>query len=137
MILQQLTPDHAETVWPLIESFINQLADRFPDDWPVPVLKDQIANRIVVPWIIWDEEAKETFGLSLTEIHVKPSNRKMLHIHVVGRDPKRWVGLLPELEEYGRQQGADGVEIVGRQGWERSLPDYARERLALFTKELA
>jgi len=136
MILQRLGPEHVEQAWPLIEPHIQKLAHFFPDDWPVDRVLDQMKDRFVVPWVVWDEKAKECYGVALTEIVVKPSGRKALNIHVAGHDHREWVRLLTELEEYGKSLGADKVEVIGRTGWERSLPDYQKARLALFSKEL-
>lgn len=137
MILQALAPDMADQAWPLIAPWIEQLADRYPDDWPISQTREQIRKGFVVPWLIWDEKAKEPYGTALTELQVKPSGRKFFHVHVAGKEPPKWVFLLQELELYGAQQGAEVSEIIGREGWQRSLPDYRKERLAVFTKELS
>ena len=136
MILQQLVPEHAKQAWPLIQPYLESLADRFPEDWPIDVLKQQIAEQYVVVWVIWDETNKRCHGLGLTELQTKPSGRKALHIHAVGENHKDWVHLITELEKYGTEQGADMIEVVGRRGWEKSLTDYSKQQLALFTKDL-
>ena len=49
-----------------------------------------------------------------------------------GRDMRRW--LRPALNEFERLAKANGiteVEIEGRQGWQRVLPDYAPVRIAM------
>lgn len=137
MILQQLAPEHVETAWPLLKTYTDQLSDRFPDDYPRDRILPLMLEGKIVPWVIWDEERKENYGLGLTEIAVKASGRKALNVFAVGRDHRLWVHLLKHLEEHGRQNGCSKVEIVGRVGWERSLGDYKREKLALFSKDLA
>ena len=136
MILQPLSPEHAEKAWPLIEPFINQMAERFPDDWPPDRLRTEMIDAKVVPWVIWEESRKKCFGLGLTEVVVKPSGRKVLNIHAVGHDHKSWVHLIAMLERFGIENGCSKVEVVGREGWKRSLTDYKQEKLALFSKEL-
>lgn len=136
MNVQPLTPELAEQTWFWLEPWANQLADRFPDDWPVEELKGQIKDQVVVPWIIWDSESNECFGLGLTEIRETWSGKSSLKVFATGKEHEKWVGLITVLEDYARKNGCSKVEIFGRVGWKRSLPDYRQEKFALLTKEL-
>ncbi len=52
-----------------------------------------------------------------------------------GRDMEHWLHLLAELERHARNLGCRFVEVRGRRGWERVLPDYAFRGVSL-AKEL-
>jgi hypothetical protein len=136
MILHRLSPEQATVAWPLMEPWLKQLADRFPDDWPIETVIEGIQEEHLASFIIWEEKERQCYGLVLTAIMTKASNRKALRIHAVGKDHKSWVSLILDLEEYGRKTGCDLIEVVGRSGWERSLKDYDKERVALLSKEL-
>lgn len=42
-----------------------------------------------------------------------------------------WKHMISGLEDFGRANQCDGVEIYGRPGWHRIFPDYKRTRVRL------
>lgn len=52
-----------------------------------------------------------------------------------GHGALSWVGLIGELEHHARHLGCRFMELQGRAGWARLLPDYASRGIAL-AKEL-
>lgn len=38
---------------------------------------------------------------------------------------------LPLVEEWARHQGCDGIEVMGRKGWLKALPDYQQAQVHL------
>lgn len=60
-----------------------------------------------------------------------------MEIHLCGgMGMEHWLYLLPELEQHARNLGCTFVELCGRRGWERVLPDYGFRGVAL-AKELS
>ena len=48
-----------------------------------------------------------------------------------GKSPDRWMHFLDVIEQAARERGCAGMEVVGRAGWERMLPDYRRTAVVL------
>ena len=61
----------------------------------------------------------------LTDIKPYSSGLRVCTIWlVVGEAARSWIALRHEIEDWAREQGCRAVEIVGRVGWKRLLPDY-------------
>ncbi len=56
---------------------------------------------------------------------------KCLIGHIGGDDMEKWLGFLPMIESYAREQGCVGMKIVGRKGWLRVLPDYEQTAVVM------
>lgn len=79
---------------------------------------------------------KELVGIVVTNGVFYPTTSRLL-IHLLGGvDIHNWVGTISEIEAWAKQQGLDGIEIQGRRGWLKLLPDYKCNRV-LLTKEFA
>lgn len=52
-----------------------------------------------------------------------------------GANRGEWLGLLPQLEAAAKERGCVAVEIIGRRGWARLLPEY-RETAVVLEKRL-
>ena len=129
MILVPLPPEKLEEVWPLIEGYARQMADRMPDDWPVEEIKRASAEREITLWLVWEPETKRHHALAATCVARRPSGKRILVIEFcAGHDSERWVHLISDLEKFGRDNGCERIELRGRSGWARRLPEYRLER---------
>ena len=48
-----------------------------------------------------------------------------------GASLQDWLGFLPVIEEYARLNGCQTVELIGRAGWEKILPDFEKKAVLL------
>jgi hypothetical protein len=129
MVVVSLPIDKIEEAWRFIEPYARQMAERFPDDWPLGEIKQTALAGKIVLWVVWEETTKEHFGMVATCLWRKPSGKKFLVVEAAaGRDHDKWVHLIPTLEDYGRSHGCTRIEFRGRSGWARRLPDYRLER---------
>lgn len=137
MKLVRLPADGLEHAWPLLAPFVEQMAARFPDDWPVRETWRKGLTGELAFWVIWEPDEKKAYGVCGTRLGEKPSGKKVLVIELVsGAEHTRWTHLISELEDYATANGCQRVEIHGRGGWARSLPGYRFQREPLLTKEL-
>ena len=96
------------------------------------------AAGILTLWAVWSPEENAIVAISGTEIQHRPSGRTALVVAMTaGRDHRRWIHLLAELERYAAARGCDFVEISGRSGWARRLPEYRAKPGVVLTKELS
>jgi hypothetical protein len=62
---------------------------------------------------------------------------RVCRIWLAGGDRSELVEqMLPQVEEWARQNGCSRVEIVGRQGWKRVLPEYSTPPQQVLHKSL-
>lgn len=124
-------------LWPAIAPFAEKMAAEMPDDWPAAELYRRAAAGILTLWAAWSPAENSVVAIAGTEIHRKPSGRTGLVIAMAaGRDHRQWIHLVAALERFGAAQGCDFVEIRGRPGWARLLPQYRAKPGVVLTKEL-
>lgn len=137
MQLIPVPPDRIAALWPLIHPFAEQMAERFPDDWPPHELRRRAESGLMLLWLVRPPESETPSGLVGTELHAKPSGRRGLVIaFAAGSDHRRALAVMPELERYGASLGCDFIEIRGRSGWGRHLEDYRVTPGVVLKKEL-
>lgn len=126
-----------QSAWWAIAPFAEQMAERFPNEWPVPVIASAAAANELQLWSMWDEEAQQPLGCVGTRVIIKASGRRVLDIAwCAGDDRGRWLALLPVLEAHALKQGCEAVEFLGRRGWGPDLPDYRCRVMAAYSKDL-
>ena len=137
MQLVRLPVDGLELAWPLVAPFVEQMAERFPDDWPVRETWRQGLEGLLGFWVIWEPDEKKAYGVVGTKLGEKPSGKKVLVVEIAsGSEHTRWAHLISTLEDYAKANGCQRVEIRGRGGWARTLDGYRLEREPLLTKDL-
>ena len=80
-------------------------------------------------WLARDSE-EEVVG-----IVTYPTTKRLL-IHLLGgTEIEKWVQTIASIEEWAESKGLEGIEIRGRKGWLKLLPDYSCKTV-LMIKEL-
>ena len=138
MILVRIPRAALARLWPVIAPFAEKMAAEMPDDWPPAELYRRAAAGILTLWAGWSPDEKAVVAIAGTEIHRKPSGRTGLVIAMTaGSERRKWIHLVAELERFGADCGCDFVEIRGRPGWARLLPEYRAKPGVVLTKELS
>jgi len=97
------------------------------------VLRDEMQM-----WGITETDGDDTDVLAIfcTELMQYPTGEKACRIAIMsGTGMSKWLGLLPVVEEFARSEGCGTMEVHGRKGWGRVLPDYP-EIFRAFRKDL-
>ncbi len=116
-----------------IESYLDLSLTKAPEYNRVDILRN-ILTGINVLWIPTVDNIPK--GIVTTEI-VKFPNVSKLGIHLCGgEDIEEWVDeSIFQLEEYAKSMELDEIEIHGRKGWAKLLPDYTTDRV-IFNKRI-
>lgn len=61
---------------------------------------------------------------AVTEITQQKYGKLCQMLVVGGEGMGDWLRFEPEIAEYAREQGCDFIEVAGRKGWARVMPDY-------------
>jgi hypothetical protein len=85
-------------------------------------------------WLARDSE-EEVVGIVVTYQVTYPTTKRLL-IHLLGgTEIEKWVQTIASIEEWAESKGLEGIEIRGRKGWLKLLPDYSCKTV-LMIKEL-
>lgn len=138
MRLVPISADRIDEAWAIIKPYAQQMADRFPDDWPLSEIQREAREGTLLLWLVWSDEERQHFGVVGTFVLVKPSGKRVLEVAIAaGVDHGQWVHCITQLEDDARRRDCSSMLIRGRAGWARSLKDYRVEKDVLLTKELA
>lgn len=139
MILHPIPAAELDRWWPVILPFVNQMAERFPDDWPAHEQYRAAEAEQIVLWAILDEDHHKALGIFATRKQQLPSGRWCMSIPIcAGNDHKLWQTEVREhVERMARMNDCTIVESVGRPGWLREAPGFKPIWVGLFRKELA
>ena len=79
-------------------------------------------------WLV--EEEDNIDGVVVTNLIKYPATQRLL-IHLCGgQNIRDWIALyMQTIEEWSKSKGLDGIEIQGRKGWLKLLPDYSCHRV--------
>ncbi len=114
-------------IWPHVEALIKRAMQRGVSDFEE--LEQRIWRGQALLWIVWDGE--RILAAVVTSLTIA-NDRKLCTIVACGGEHRsRWLHLLEEIEAYARDEGCAAMVIVGRRGWERTLPAYKRRAVIL------
>ena len=85
-------------------------------------------------WLVKCNE-EEVVGIVVTNPVTYPTTKRLL-IHLLGgAEIQKWVHNISTIEDWAKSKGLEGIEIRGRKGWLKLLPDYSCKTV-LMIKEL-
>ena len=128
-------PDHVDQVWPIYRPLVAPALLRTREMDAETVRRLAKEGRLQL-WIAWDFEAKEALAGAATDVYEGPLRRIGRVVLCGGRLRNLWIHLLAQLEEWARDEGCVALEITGRKGWARALPDGYQATSYTFQKEL-
>jgi hypothetical protein len=122
-------PEDVDAVRPWLEPFLQEFEKKTCLVAPRDVLK-QAKNRDCQLWSYHDGERFR--GVVATRIH-RTSLGSLCSIWIcVGVDARELIdGMHAEIESWARRIGCYAIEIVGREGWQKTLPGYTRKAIVL------
>jgi hypothetical protein len=107
-------PEH----WPAVRDMLMPAIDLAGEYDEAEVVR-QIETTEAQLWLVGDGQAAV-----VTSISTRATGKVCLIWLLGGRDPKAWIDGIETIESAAREAGCVGMEIVGRAGWTRLLPEY-------------
>ncbi len=125
------SPEKINRYWPDIMGAFEQLRDRFPDDVAVEGLIQAGITGEKALWLVLD--GAEFVALAMAQIRPTQAGCKIATVmDVAGKNPKAFLPvLIPALEEWAKENGADYYAVEGRQGWQPLVKDYGYKPYAV------
>lgn len=122
-------------VWPLAYPWLRDVESLTEGKLTVERLADQLTSGQMQLFIVYGHKPVAAI---VTEILTYPSV-KYCHVMIVagGGDAKKWHRpIIDKLEVWAKHNGCTRMEMYGRKGWLRLLPEYKVKQYRM-TKELA
>jgi len=125
-------PALVATIWPHVAHLIRRAMARGGMGRFADVERDVLAANAYL-WLAI--EAGAVLAAAVTQVTQGSDHRLCTIVACGGRDFARWGNLIEGLENYARAENCARIEIAGRPGWRRRLPDYRLAKIVL-RKEL-
>ena len=75
-------------------------------------------------WMAFEDEDNTPKGALVTRIEHYPLKKMINYLYIGGDDLKEWhKDMLAIVEKFAKENGCQGMELVGRKGWERFLKE--------------
>ena len=121
MIVATVPPAKAREYWPYVEPHVEKALE-YGWNQPEEVL-ELIANAQAQCWMAIDGE--KVMGVWVTRVEQSERGRFCLVWLAAGEKVHEWLHLVTEkVEPWAKENGCSEMQIVGRKGWVRRLPDY-------------
>ena len=125
-------PAQVEKIWPQVAHFVRRAMERGGMGRFADVERDVLAANAYL-WLAI--ESGSVIAAAVTQVTQVKDQRLCTIVACGGHDWARWGGLIEGLENYARAENCARIEIAGRPGWRRRLPDY-RLRKVVMGKDL-
>lgn len=107
--------------WPLIADYIKQAVDKVGSTDYETLRQDVLHSRALL-WIAVG--GMTTPAAAVTQVAIANGSKFCTIIACGGTDRARWLPLISQIEKYAAFEGCTKIQIIGRKGWQRVLPDY-------------
>lgn len=123
--LRKIDPETLGQIWNRIQPRMQSVYETSNGRMDAASTFALIHSGQMVMWCIYDEGTDEIYGLTGATIEQYETGVKALYLHfIVGKERKKWMHLLENIEEWGREMGCSKIEFMCRKGWQRELQDY-------------
>ena len=124
MNIALIDPVNTGVVWPHVESLLAPAIDQSGGRYTIDTTKHAISTGEMQLWVA--HEDSEIYAAMTSSVVVYPAKKMLAVVHCGGRMMGLWLPTMNAVEQWSREQGCEGVEIIGRAGWAKALPGYSR-----------
>ena len=131
--LYGLTVDMLDDWWPHVSEFIGRAVERSDRKYDLESVFRLISMGDMQLWVVMDGNTIKAAGT--TQVQQYPCKKVCILTFLGGDDFSLWAHTLETLEKVASEWGCDSLEIHGRKGWKKILPEYQLTHVTL-RKEL-
>lgn len=122
--LLMVEPDKLGKVWRLISHLMHTVYERSNGRIDEPSTCKLLATGEWVMWVILDVGTDQPLGVCAASVEEYASGEKWLSLQFCsGEQSNRWLHLIDEIEDWGRQKGCVKMGGLYRKGWAKKLQD--------------
>lgn len=121
--------------WEWVKPMLSRAIEMNRGEFTLADIYQRIQDRDMQLWGIHNGEIKACF---VTEVIQYPRKKYVRGVILGGDNMENWLQLMADsMDEFARQQGANGVELLGRRGWVKALKKHGySEYETVISKEL-
>lgn len=132
--LDGIRSDDVATVWPVVAPLLSKAVKQGRGDYN---MEDMFAALTEAKWQLWITHRENGYVLAAgcTKVKVYPSKKVCLIFAVGGERLDLWIDKQPILEAWAKENECTEMEIIGRKGWIKKLPEY-EEAFTILRKKI-
>lgn len=131
MIIEIVPTSAVETVWDSVKNLITKTNDDVLNDNDI---KGYLLNGDYTLWVAIDEQTKKVVAAMTTEFAYYPRDKVCRVVTLAGERMREWIGNLDMVEDWAKKQGCNYLDMYGRRGWIKVLPDWKEDSVLLRKK---
>lgn len=131
--LHGIPPEQIEEVWPLVEPWLIDSAERTRGKYSVDDIKAGFFSGHAQLWLWLTPTA---IGVLITEIAVYPQNRCCIITTGAGTNADEWwQAALSRIEEFARYAGCSDIVVQCRPGWEKRIKQAGYDKTHIYMEK--
>ena len=128
-----LDPDDVECVWDKVEPILARVVSRSEGELETEDILDLVTEGRMQLWIV--AENKEIIAALVTQIITYPQKKVLRLVSLAGEDFNKFKHFLDMVQSFAIRKGCTALELWGRKGWKKLLPEWKSEYI-VYTKDI-
>ncbi len=128
-----LDPDDVECVWDKVEPILARVVSRSEGELETEDILDLVTEGRMQLWIV--AEDKEIIAALVTQIITYPQKKVLRLVSLAGEDFNKFKHFLDMVQSFAIRKGCTALELWGRKGWKKLLPEWKSEYI-VYTKDI-
>ena len=128
-----LDPDDVEYVWDKVEPILARVVSRSEGELETEDILDLVTEGRMQLWIV--AENKEIIAALVTQIITYPQKKVLRLVSLAGEDFNKFKHFLDMVQSFAIRKGCTALELWGRKGWKKLLPEWKSEYI-VYTKDI-
>ena len=128
-----LDPEDVEYVWDKVEPILARAVSRSEGELKTNDILNFVIEGDMQLWIV--AENKEIIAALVTQIITYPQKRILRLVSLAGEDFNKFKHFLDMVQSFAIQKGCTALELWGRKGWKKLLPEW-NSKYIVYTKDI-
>ena len=128
-----LDPDDVECIWDQVEPILARAVSRSEGELKTNDILNFVIEGDMQLWIV--AENKEIIAALVTQIITYPQKRILRLVSLAGEDFNKFKHFLDMVQSFAIQKGCTALELWGRKGWKKLLPEW-NSKYIVYTKDI-
>ena len=133
MKAQIVAPEDVAYIWERVAPLLDEVQEHTEGEVESDDFLESLTHGDMQLWIATEEN--ELHSIMITQIITYPQKRVLRIISIAGSDFKRLYQFNEMVESFAIKTGCTSLELWGRKGWKKLLPDWESNYI-VYTKDL-
>ena len=133
MKAQIVAPEDVAYIWERVAPLLDEAQEHTEGEVESDDFLESLTHGDMQLWIATEEN--ELHSIMITQIITYPQKRVLRIISIAGSDFKRLYQFNEMVESFAIKTGCTSLELWGRKGWKKLLPDWESNYI-VYTKDL-